>query len=122
MPSERSGPRASSRTRNAASTTCRTCWGCASPDSTTLLERAQGLLRPYLVDRLEHLVRLFEAVAGIHGDHLVEQTLIFGQRVGELRPRRADVQRDQSRYRFGIERALARQHLVENDAQGVDVG
>src|SRR5213596_1133190 len=91
MPSGRFELRASSRTGNAASTTCRTSWGLASPDSTaTLLQCPQGLLRPYLVDRLEHLVGLLEAIAGIHGDHPVEQPLILGQPVGELRPRRSE--------------------------------
>src|SRR6266487_5525188 len=98
MPSGRFELRASSRTGNAASTTCRTCWGLASPDSTaTLLQRPQGLLRPYLVDRLEHLVGRFEPIAGIHGDHPVEQPLILGRPVGELRPTCIDVQRDQAR-------------------------
>src|SRR5256885_13846151 len=90
-PSGRSELRASSRTRNAACTTCRTCWSFGSPASTPPLQRAQGVLRPYLVDRLEHLVRPFEPVAGIHGDQPVEQPLILGQAVREFRPRCADV-------------------------------
>src|SRR5213083_2351490 len=122
MPSGRFELRASSRTGNAASTTCRTCWGLASPDSTaTLLQCPQGLLRPYLVDRLKHLVGPFEAVAGVHGDHPVEQPLIVGELVRELRPRCADMQRDQSGHGFGIERPLARQHLVKNESRSVDI-
>jgi len=36
-----------------------------------------GLLRPYLVDSLEHLVGLLKRLRGIHGDHPVEQPLII---------------------------------------------
>jgi len=114
MPSGRFEPRASSRTRNAASTTCRTCWGSGSPDQLPPCFSARRACCVHTSSIASSTSSaLLKRLRGSTAIHPVEQPLIFGQSVSELRPRRADVQRDQARHRFGIERPFARQHHRE---------
>ena len=81
--------------------------------------------RPELVQRVDHVVAVLEALSGILGETAVDdvgQGARRERRDGVQRRRRlGDVRDEDGRRELGVERETARQREVADDAERIDV-